>query len=362
MPFSTTDFQFDFSHWLMWKSLLFWSIAIIGFFSALGAFGKGDGLGRSNTTWGSFALFALMLVLLGFFPIEWGYGTDRANYAYSFLQFKNNFSHVDFEQREVGFQLIQYLLSQVMNATQFMFCISLIYLTNYLVAIRRMVSTQAYWLFAAVVLSMSFTNYNINTMRAGLAISFIVLGLSMYKSKVRLILCLLIAWSIHASVIIPGGIIILCRYYNNTRLFYKLWILSIPLSLVAGSFFNSLFQGMGDDERTEYLTAMNDKYNIGFRIDFILYSLAPMLVGYYFIFKKGVSDRFYVLIYNAYLLTNMFWIFVIRANYSDRFAYLSWFLIPFILVYPLLTQKMNLNYGEWLGLILLGETIFQFMV
>ncbi len=357
-----TDFQFDFSHWLMWRSLLFWSVSIIGFCSALVAFRKGSISNRSNTALGAFALFVLTLVLLGFFPIEWGYGTDRDKYANGFLQFKNDLAQVDFEQREAGFQFIQYLLSRVMNVTQFMFCISLIYLANYLIAIRRLVKTQSYWLYVAVVLSMGFTSYNLNTMRAGLAISFLVLGLSMYKSYVRMVICVLIAVSIHTSTIIPGGIILLCRYYNNTRLFYKLWILSIPLSLIAGTYFNVLFQGMGDDERTDYLTAVDDHYNIGFRLDFILYSLVPMLVGYCFIFKKGVSDRFYTMIYNVYLLTNMFWILVIRANYSDRFAYLSWFLIPFILVYPLLTQKMNLSYGKWLGLILIGETVFQFMV
>lgn len=357
-----TDFQFDFSYWLMWRSLLFWSVSIIGFCSALVAFGKGGVSDRSNTSFWAFALFALMLVLLGLFPIEWGYGTDRDNYANVFLQFRNDLAQVDFEQREVGFQFIQYLLSRVMNATQFMFCISLIYLANYLIAIQRLVKTQSYWLFVAVIISMGFTSYNLNTMRAGLAISFLVLGLSMYKSYVRLIICMLIAGSIHTSTIIPGGIILLCRYYNNTRLFYKLWILSIPLPLIAGSYFNLLFQGLGDDERTGYLSAVNDRYNIGFRIDFILYSLLPMLVGYYFIFKKEVSDRFYVMIYNAYLLTNMFWILVIRANYSDRFAYLSWFLIPFILVYPLLTHKMNLSHGKWLGLILLAETVFRFMI
>lgn len=362
MPFLMTDYQFDYSHWMMWMSLLFWILNIVGFCSGWVAFGKGSALERSNTTFWAIALFAVTLVLLGFFPIEWGYDTDRENYARVFLQFRDNLSGIDFEKRDIGYQFIQYELSRALNVSQFMFCISLIYLSNYFIAIKRLAGTQIYWLFVAAVLSMGFTSYNINTMRAGLAISFLVLGLSMYKSTVRLIICMLIAVSIHGSTLIPGSIILLCRYYNNTRLYYKLWILSIPLSLIAGSYFNLLFESISDEKRTSYLTAQNEHYNIGFRIDFVLYSLLPVLVGYYFIFRKGVRDKFYVLIYNAYLLTNIFWILVIRANFSDRFAYLSWFMIPFILVYPLLTQKLNLNYGMWLGLILLGETVFRFMV
>ena len=302
-----------------------------------------------------------MLILLGLYPIEWGRGTDRANYANWLLGFKNGYLHVDSKNGEIGYQIIQYVFSRFVNATEYMFCISFIYLTNYFIAIKRLVKKQSYWLFVATVLSMGFSAYNVNTMRAGLAISFLVLGLSIYKSKIKLIVCVLIAASIHTSMIIPGSIILLCRIYNNTRLFYGLWLLSIPVSFVAGNYFNVLFEGMGDDARTEYLTTENANYNVGFRIDFIIYSFIPMLVGGYYIFKKGIRDRFYEMMYNTYLLTNMFWILVIRANFSDRFAYLSWFMIPFILVYPLLVHQMNLKKNEWLGLILLGETLFKFV-
>lgn len=354
-----TDFVFDFSHWLMWRQLLFWTVAGIGFCSALFAFASYSN--KSNTTALSVVLLIVMLILLGLFPIEWGYGTDRANYANQFLGFKSGYLRIDPENGDVGYQIIQYVFSRFVNATEYMFCISLIYLTNYFMAIRRLVKKQSYWLFVAAVLSMGFTSYNVNTMRSGLAISFLVLGISMYKSRIRMIICLVVAASIHTSTVIPGSIILLCSMYRNTRLFYALWFLSIPVSFVAGGYFNALFEGMGDDARTEYLTAENANYNIGFRIDFIIYSLVPMLIGGYYIFRKGVRDRFYEMMYNSYLLTNLFWILVIRANYSDRFAYLSWFMIPFILVYPLLVNKMSLKKGEWLGLILLGETLFNFV-
>lgn len=356
-----TDFVFDFSHWLMWQQLLFWTVNALGLCSALVALSAYNTSNKSDTTLWSVLVFIMMLILLGLFPIEWGYGTDRANYANQLLQFKSGNMQIDPSRGELGYQIIQFVFSRYVNATQFIFCISLIYLTNYFSSIKRLVKTQNYWLFIAVILSMGFVNYNLNTMRAGLAISFIVFGFSMYKSRIRMTVCLIIAASIHASTIIPGGIIFICSIYNNTRLFYKLWLLSIPVSFVAGSFFNALFQGLSDDGRTMYLTTTESNYNIGFRFDFVIYSFVPMLVGGYYVFKKKISDSFYEMIYNAYLLTNMFWILVIRASYSDRFAYLSWFMIPFILVYPLLTHKMNLNNGKWLCLILLGEIIFRFV-
>lgn len=357
-----TDLEFDFSLWQFWRQLLFWVTTIIGFCSAFIAFSSYNGSNKSNTSFGAIILFIVMLVLLGLFPIEWGYGTDRANYANQFLQFKSGFTHVDLQKGEWGYQIIQSVCSPFMNATQFLFCMSIIYLTNYFVAIKRLVKNQSYWLFIAAVLSMGFTNYNLNTMRAGLAISFVVLGLSMYSKRIRMAICLIIAVSIHTSTIIPAITIFVCSFYDNTRLFYKFWLLSIPVSFIAGSFFNALFLGFSDDERTGYLTATNSGYNVGFRIDFIIYSLVPVVVGGYYLFRKKVKDKFYEVIYNSYLLTNMFWILVIRANYSDRFAYLSWFMIPFVLVYPLLTSNIKLNRGLWLGLILLGETMFRFLV
>lgn len=357
-----SDYVFDFANWLMWQQILFWTVAIIGFISSLFAFGTYKFSNRTNTMLFSITLFIVMSVLMGLFPIEWGYGTDRANYANGFLSFKNGTAHIEPQKGEIGFQIIKYIFSFFVNATEFMYCMALIYLTNYFIAIKRLVNGQSYWLFIAVVLSMGFVSYNVNTLRAGIAISFLVLGLSLHKLLSKMIICIVLASSIHTSTIIPGCMLLLCRFYNNTRLFYGLWLLSIPISFIAGNFFNVLFEGMGADDRTAYLTTQNTHYNVGFRIDFIIYSFVPMLVGGYYILKKGIKDHFYVMIYNAYLLTNMFWIFVIRANYSDRFAYLSWFMIPFILVYPLLTHKMSLREGTWLGSILLGETVFGFLI
>lgn len=358
-----TDFSFDFDHWLLWRQLLWWSLTIAGLVSALVAFTAYKYSARRNTFLFSILLLAGMLILLGCYPIEWGYSTDRANYAQYFLAFKNGLSKVDFSTEEVGFQLIQYFFSRFLNVTQFMFVISLIYLVNYYIAIRKMVRGNSYWLLIAAVLSMGFVSYNLNTMRAGLAISFVVLALPDYKSLWRLVALLAVAVSIHTSMVIPGAMILICRRFDNTPLFFRLWMISIPLSFVAGGFFNGLFAGMGEDQRTSYLTTTESRYNIGFRIDFILYSLIPVLVGWYYKYRKGFDkDRFYSLVYNAYLLTNIFWILVIRANYSDRFAYLSWFMIPFVLVYPLLKQKMSLREGTWLGMILLGENIFRLFI
>jgi hypothetical protein len=65
----------------------------------------------------------------------------------------------------------------------------------------------------------------------------------------------------------------------------------------------------------------------------------PVLVGSYFIFKREYTDRFYVWLFNIYLITNSFWIMVIRASYSNRFVQISWFIMPLVLIYPFFMKK-----------------------
>lgn len=51
------------------------------------------------------------------------------------------------------------------------------------------------------------------------------------------------------------------------------------------------------------------------------------------------SDPFYARLVNTYLLTNGVWVLLIHANFSNRFAYLSWFMMPWVLLYPFVPGK-----------------------
>jgi len=53
------------------------------------------------------------------------------------------------------------------------------------------------------------------------------------------------------------------------------------------------------------------------------------------------SDPFYARLVNTYLLSNAIWLLVIHAEFSNRFAYLSWFMMPWVLLYPFVPGKIN---------------------
>ena len=143
------------------------------------------------------------------------------------------------------------------------------------------------------------------------------------------------------------------------------WILSIVISLTAGSFMESFFAGLGFDEKlTNYIRGNSDSETMaqfsqtGFRWDFLLYSSMPIILGWYIVMRCKITDRQYIVLLNTYILSNAFWIMVIRASFSNRFAYLSWFMYAIVLFYPLIKIPVYNRQGKVLANILLAHVMF----
>ena len=57
-------------------------------------------------------------------------------------------------------------------------------------------------------------------------------------------------------------------------------------------------------------------------------------------------------------LCNAFWIMVIRSAFSNRFAYLSWFIYPIVIAYPLVNLRVWDDQDRKTGWILLSYVGF----
>lgn len=97
-----------------------------------------------------------------------------------------------------------------------------------------------------------------------------------------------------------------------------------------------------------------------FRFDFLLYSAMPVLMFWYVTVKRNFKDRTYNLIAITYILANSFWVIIIRASQSNRFAYLSWFIYPLVIAYPLLHFNIWKNQDQKAAIILLLYAGFTF--
>ena len=234
------------------------------------------------------------------------------------------------------------------------------------------------WL-AMLFFLMSFQTYTFGTngLRNGLACSIELVALSlMIDSKARRVFGVLLmfcALGIHRSTILPSLAAIITLYFvRDTKTAIRFWLLSIVISLLAGPYVEQLMVAIGFDNRVETYYSNQFKEDIqahfshtGFRWDFLLYSSVPVLMIWYVTRYRKFTDIAFTMFSNAYLLSNAFWVMVIRASYSNRFAYLSWFIYPVIIAYPLLRMNLWKDQDRRTSIILFaysGFTFFMFFI
>lgn len=96
---------------------------------------------------------------------------------------------------------------------------------------------------------------------------------------------------------------------------------------------------------------------------FLVYSATPIAIGWYFIIKKKWQDNRFEKLFKIYLVANAVWILIIQASFSNRFAYLSWFLMGVIVIYPFLKYSFsNKLRGKLIAHTLLLYFLFTYML
>ena len=221
--------------------------------------------------------------------------------------------------------------------------------------------------FVVFISSFSFWAYGINGIRNGLAASIVLYAFTFENKRVWGITIALSGILFHKAMLLPVMAYLLTFFYNNRVAYLRLWLLSIPISLAAGGSFEVFFASLGfEDERVGYLVDGNVNNDVfastGFRWDFLLYSASAVFIAWYFIVKKNFKDQLYHRIFNVYLISNAFWILVIRANFSNRFAYLSWFMMGLVVIYPFLKQQMIPNQARKTAVVVFVYFMFTFLL
>lgn len=254
------------------------------------------------------------------------------------------------EHSDILFSLFTWWFSHAdISAEVYFFVCEIIYTFGMFFAIQRMFKHNQWivWLFC--ISSFSFFSYSYNGVRNGMACSIVLIALSYFiegnkKSLFKGLVCSTIAIGIHKSTTLPIASILTSMLLGaDTKWAIRWWLFSILLSLFAGNTIMAFFSGIGFDDRLSGYTTLvsNSEYadyfsSTGFRWDFVAYSIMPIWLSYYIRLKKYIIDRKYTLLINCYILSNSFWIMVIQSINSNRFAYLSWFMYPIVIAYPLL--------------------------
>lgn len=319
---------------------------------------------KSSSLFHKFLLVGLILYM-GFRPISGVYFGDMAAYANFFEAYSSGYTG-KFEQ-DPGFDWFMRNTTNYLNIDFFFLLLAFIYVYAHYWAAKRFFSIYWFYAFIMFVTSFSFWSYGTNGLRNGLAASFILLAFSFERKKILAIAIAIVAVSFHKSMLLPVIAYFITFISNKSEYYIVIWIISIPISLFAGGAFEIFFISLGfDDQRISYLIEGNvndDNFSsTGFRWDFLLYSASAIAVGLYFVIKKQFKDDLYQRLLNVYLMSNAFWILVIRANFSNRFAYLSWFMMGLIIIYPFLKENSMKNHPRIVGWVLFIYFSFTFIM
>lgn len=231
--------------------------------------------------------------------------------------------------------------------TFFLLC-AFIYVGSLWLAMQRIFKSY-YYIPLLVVFSMfTFWAYGVNGVRNGMGASLFILAVTyINRLPVAIILCIL-SVGIHKSCLLLVGAAFIAWFIKNSYIYLLVWIGCVGISYTVGMRIQNYIVATGilgeDDRLTDYLTGSGQigeiiQMSMTFRWDFLIYSAMGVFVGYYFIFRRNFRDEYYHWLYNIFLISNAFWVLVIRAIYSNRFAQISWFIMPIILIYPFIKQR-----------------------
>lgn len=360
--------MFDFIPAYIYSTVFFNSLLLIviaTFFKIL----RTNRLGESNYEVNNFlgiTLVVFVTLYIGYRPISYHFG-DMLSYAHNFNIKKYGINDIlNNNQSDLLFDLFTILCVKIFTPQQYFFIISILYVVPLYIASKKLFKEQWVLGFLMLITTMSFWSYGTNGIRNGLATSIFVLAISLKRNYLTLIL-ILASVAIHRSMALTALAYFITIFINKPSYFLKFWFACIPISLIAGSTIEQYLISIdffANDRIVSYLgnNRQNIDYNVGFRWDFLLYSSVGVFAGWYFIFKLKVRDRLYYRLFNIYLFANAFWILIIRAPFSNRFAYLSWFLISIVLIYPLLKFQVIKKQPQIVGQILLVNFAFTYIL
>ncbi|RTY92295.1 EpsG family protein [Flavobacterium sp. GT3R68] len=310
-------------------------------------------------------ILLFVILYMGLRPVSGFYFGDMGTYNMYFESYQEGNPII--AKDDVAFHLFMKACSYVMTAGTFFLLCAAIYVLPLWYLSKKWFADYWFYAFLLLVGSFSFWAYGTNGIRNGMATSLFIIALVFTERKAVMIFFLLLACAVHKSILLPTVAYGLTLVQNNPKKYFYVWLAAIPLSLALGGFWENFFAGLGfGDDRMSYLTEGNinedDFSSTGFRWDFLIYSATGVFAGYYFVIKKGFKDKLYHHLLNIYLIVNAFWILVIRANFSNRFAYLSWFMLALVIIYPFLKQRFFLKQHQVIGYVLIAYFTFTYLM
>lgn len=294
-------------------------------------------------------LAVAIILFLAFRPLTYKFGFgDTQGYAYMFGLTKLQ-SEIDPNAKDMGYEYISFFLQHCDVSILFM-VMGALYVVPQVLTSKKLSPAHYGIIFLTIVFSFSYWGYGVNGMRNGAALSLAMLGMVL-RHRIWTSILFLTGYSIHGSALLPIAAFCLNFLYSKSKTYMIVWCVCVVLSIFISNLLTEIIplNDLIDDGRTAYLAGDFDNYasdrfsSTGYRWDFVLYSLVPIILGYRKIASGEVCDKVYHFLFNTYCTCNAFWLFTIYIPYNNRFAYLSWFLYPILVAYPYVGGQRGLT-------------------
>lgn len=291
------------------------------------------------------------------------------------------------EKAEVAFEFVRDTCAAMGLSVEVYFgVVATLYLVAIVLSCQLVFPRHPFIAMLGVVTSFAFYSGGGAIIRNGIAMSWMLWAISLWltsgKRKKRRWIAIAIAicaYYFHHSIALTiAAFAASLLLIKSTKTALWIWIGAIFVALLIGRPIGEIASDwIGDDRLMDYVEAGLDEKNFEgfsssrFRWDFLLYSVLGIAMIYYCTIKKKIRDKTYIILSNTYILANAMWIILIYSKFTDRFARLSWIIMPFVLLYPILKlyifnkiQKDSsiVLWGQWLFLVLMGWRSLLFIL
>ena len=294
-------------------------------------------------------------------------------YWYTYFHYQNygRVFHFDWNAENLIFDnLLNFMSSNQYSVSSVYILISFIYFGGIWYACKRLFPKDSLAAFIVYLAAFSTFSYSVNGIKAGVAASAFLIALAVNEKDGmcnKMLICVLLLLSIgfHHSMKVPVVAFVACKLIKKPQFYTVFWLVCFFLAAFNITYFQDFFVGIGEDMDDEkivgYLSgeALVSEMGItGFRYDFVIYSVIPILFGWIMMYFKDIKLPNYVFLLNLYTMINAVWLLCINAEFTNRIAYLSWLMYPIVLIYPFLNSAWGKEHYNTFKVVAYGHLAF----
>ena len=268
-------------------------------------------------------------------------GVDTNNYYFFFfipaVQASNYIEIFSILNTDFLFEVLMSLTVWTNSFTLYKLSVALVMNTTFYVFVRRYTNYgkkgSGLVLFMLLACTFTFLNLQLNIVRNGLAIGFILMAIhyALDKNIKKCILFFIIGYLFHRTTIIPFVLVLATLFDRDLHIKYYLMFygLTIGLSLVGFGFHSVDFlTSMGNEDLQGLKFEGETTYRIGFRPDFVAYNTFFLAL---FLKFGNLKSRETAILIKYYILSSAVFFLNFYIPFSDRFGVYSWIVLPLLM-------------------------------